>query len=288
MVQGPFISVIIPVYNGPDALSRAIASVLKQTYQNFELIVVDDCSVDPIEPAVRSFADGRIIYLRHGENKGVSAARNTGMRQASGSFLAFLDSDDEILPGRFEVQMKVFQDLPEDTGLLLSNLGNPGQQKETYVPRHIPSGHVDHSRFPGSVFVPPSSWMLRKDIADRVGFFDEKLITAEDADYFVRVSEQARIYYLKDVLGKKYLSFERKGYFLPRHFTGNDHFLEKHLPRMQKDPQYLSRFYYLKGKDLLRCSKRCEAREYFMKAFMVKPRIGYFLKYLKCLLPFKK
>ena len=281
MQADPLISVIIPVYNGPDALKRAVASVLDQTYRNFELIIVDDCSSDPVEEAVSSFTDGRIMYLRHDENKGVSAARNTGMRQASGSFWAFLDSDDEMFSSRLELQLKVFLDLGPDIGLMLSNLGSFDGEDQTYVPGDIPSGRVTCSRFPGSIFVPPSSWMLRRDVAGRVGFFDEQLITAEDADYFVRVLEQAQIYYLRKILGRKHLSFERKGYFLPRHFTGNDRFLEKHLDRMKKDPAYLSRFYYNKAKDLARSERRHEARAYFFKAFFLRPCIRYFVKYLR-------
>ncbi len=281
MNAGPCVSVIIPVYNGTEALSRAIRSVLAQTYPHFELIIVDDGSLESVETIVRSFQDDRIIYLRHTENKGVSAARNTGMQKARGSFLAFLDSDDEFLPEKLEVQIKVFEGLSQDIGLVLSNLGDP-EGPQTYVGRDVLSGHVTDAAFPGSLFVPPSSWLLRKAVAYRAGLFDEKIITAEDADYFVRVLEQARIYYLKDVLGIKYLSFDRKGYFLPRHFSGNDHFLQKHLPRMKKDPNYLSRFYYLKAKDLVRYAKIREARTYFLKAFLVKPRAGYLLKYIQC------
>jgi glycosyltransferase involved in cell wall biosynthesis len=281
------VSVIIPAYNGPEALGRAIASVLKQTYRNFELLVVDDYSDQPIDAMVGSFTDDRIIYVRHAENKGAAAARNTGMRQARGSLLAFLDSDDEFLPERLARQVEAFQALSEDTGLIVSNLGSPDDQAP-YVSSHIPSGYVTDAAFPGSVFSPPSSWMLRKDVADRVGFFDEAIIIIEDADYFVRVLEQARIYYLKDVLGIKYLSFERKGYFLPLHFSGNDRFLKKHLIRMQKDPDYLSRFYYLKGKDLVRSSRPREAGEYFLKAFWIKPDIGYLFKYIQCLFSWRK
>ena len=283
MEQDPFVSVIIPAYNGPEALGRAIASVLRQTYKKFELIIVDDYSADLIEDMTRSFRDDRIIYVRHARNQGAAAARNTGMRQARGSLLAFLDSDDEFLPERLETQVKAFGALSDDTGLILSNLRSPDEGKELFVPWQVPSDYVTCAAFPGSVFSPPSSWMLRKSVADRAGLFDEAISTIEDADYFVRVLEHSRIYYLKDVLGIKHLSFERKGYFLPIHFSGHDLFLKKHLLRMKKDPFYLSRFYYFTGKDLLRCSRQREAGKYFLKAFWVKPDVSYLFKYFKCL-----
>lgn len=283
MDKSPLVSVIIPAYNGPEALCRAIASVLGQTYKDFELIVVDDHSPESLEATVRSHGDERIVYVRHDVNKGAAAARNTGIRTARGVFLAFLDSDDIFLPQRLEVQLRTFQSLPADVGLVLSNLGSPDKESGPFVPRSVVSAYVTSAAFPGSIFSPPSSWMLRKTVVDRVGSFDEQIATIEDADYFVRVLEQARIYYLQDVLGIKYLSFERKGYFLPIYFSGNDRFLNKHLPRMRKDPQYLSRFYYLKGKDLVRCARSREAGGYFLKAFLVRPEPGYLLKYIKCL-----
>ncbi len=279
----PLVSVIIPVYNGPEGLARAIKSVLDQTYPNFELIIVDDYSTDPIEPTVKKFSDVRIQYHRHAQNKGASGARNTGMRLSKGKFLAFLDSDDEFLPERLEIQVNEFGRLPEDVGLIISNLGNLKKENCPYVSPGIASGYVESSAFPGSIFSPPSSWMLRKDIITRVGFFDEEIRVIEDADYFVRVLEQARIYYLKDILGNKHLSFERKGCYPPEYFLGNDRFVEKHFAKMQKDSNYLSLFYSNKGKDLCQVPRRTEARQYFLKAFLVKPSFKFLLKYLRSL-----
>ncbi len=279
----PLVSVIIPVYNGPEGLARAIRSVLGQTFENFELIIVDDCSTDPIEATVKEFIDLRIQYHRHAQNKGASGARNTGMRLAKGDFWAFLDSDDEFLPQRLETQVKEFVRLPEDVGLIISNLGNLEKKDCPYVAPQIASGFVNSCAFPGSVFSPPSSWMLRKDIMARVGFFDEQIRVIEDADYFARVLEQSRIYYLKDILANKYLSSERKGSYPAEYFAGNDRFLEKHLAKMQKDPRYLSVFYSNKGKDLAQVSRLGEARQYFLKAFWVKPSVKFLLKYLRSL-----
>src|SRR5687768_1799049 len=88
----PRVGVVIPVYNRPAAVCRAIRSVLRQTHQNFEIVVVDDCSTDDTLAAVREIRDPRIAVLRQDRNRGPAAARNTGARATSAPFLAFLDS----------------------------------------------------------------------------------------------------------------------------------------------------------------------------------------------------
>ena len=91
----PTVSVVIPAYNRAHLLKRAIQSVLNQTYQDFELIVVDDASNDNTEEVVKELRDEKIKYIRHRENSGAGVARNTGIRTALGRYIAFQDSDDE-------------------------------------------------------------------------------------------------------------------------------------------------------------------------------------------------
>ena len=91
----PLISIITPVYNRPELLRKAIQSVLGQTYNNFEYIIVDDASSEDIKSVVESFKDKRIKYLRHPVNKMMAASYNTGIKESKGEFIAFLESDDE-------------------------------------------------------------------------------------------------------------------------------------------------------------------------------------------------
>ena len=91
----PTVTIIIPTYNRAHLLGRAIRSVLTQTFHNWELIVVDDASTDNTKEVAYSFQDPRIHYLCHETNRGGPAARNTGIREARGLYIAFLDSDDE-------------------------------------------------------------------------------------------------------------------------------------------------------------------------------------------------
>lgn len=102
----PLISVIIPTYNRGDLIFRAINSVWEQSYGNLEIIVVDDHSQDHTPDIIQKIADSRLHYCRHETNLGGSAARNTGIKQAKGQYIAFLDSDDVWLPHKLETQLE--------------------------------------------------------------------------------------------------------------------------------------------------------------------------------------
>lgn len=106
----PTVSVILPTFNRSELVPRAIASVLEQTLTSFELIVVDDCSSDDTPAVVAGIPDERIRLLRHDKNLGLAEARNSGIRQARGRFVSFLDDDDELLPDKLMVQVSAFDE----------------------------------------------------------------------------------------------------------------------------------------------------------------------------------
>ncbi len=104
--EQPLVSAVIPTYNRAELISRAIDSVLKQSYTNLEIIVVDDCSQDSTPEVVNKIQDSRLYYYRHSTNQGGSAARNTGIKQSQGQYIAFLDSDDVWLPQKLDMQLE--------------------------------------------------------------------------------------------------------------------------------------------------------------------------------------
>ena len=114
----PLVSVIIPTRNRVEMLCRAVNSVLSQTFDNLECIVVDDESHDNTEKVINSFEDDRLKYFRHEKNKGASAARNTGIRQSKGGLIAFLDDDDEWIATKLEKQVPLLKGLPERFGMV--------------------------------------------------------------------------------------------------------------------------------------------------------------------------
>src|ERR1017187_7936626 len=105
----PTVSVVIPTYNRARILPRAVKSVVSQTLEDWELLVVDDGSADDTEQVVAAFGDSRIHYIRHERNRGQSAAQNTGIRASRGTYVAFLDSDDEWLPEKLAKVVDCFQ-----------------------------------------------------------------------------------------------------------------------------------------------------------------------------------
>lgn len=104
------ISIIMPSYNTGQYIGESIRSVLAQTYENWELIIVDDCSTDETVAVVSSFADPRICYFRNEENSGAAISRNRALREAKGRWIAFLDSDDLWHPEKLEKQMAFMEE----------------------------------------------------------------------------------------------------------------------------------------------------------------------------------
>src|SRR3972149_1034912 len=120
----PLVSVVIPSYNRADMLRRAIRSVLAQTFTDFELIVVDDGSTDNTVNPVEEFSDSRVRFMRRSVNEGAARARNMGVELSCGEWIAFLDSDDEWLPRRLELQMnRLEQDVEPTVGYCLVQEG---------------------------------------------------------------------------------------------------------------------------------------------------------------------
>src|SRR5919106_1816578 len=112
----PKVSVIIPTYNRVESLPLAIKSVLAQTFQDFEIIVVDDASHDNTPAVIARFNDERIRYIRHDTNKKISASRNTGVLNSRGSYIAFLDDDDEWLSEKLQLEVDLLDNSPLKTG----------------------------------------------------------------------------------------------------------------------------------------------------------------------------
>jgi len=180
-------SVIIPTYDRADRVTRAVSSVLAQTYPDFELIVVDDGSEDETLPALRPFLD-RIRLIRHERNLGVSAARNAGIRASRAPLVAFLDSDDRWLPEKLEVQARFFREHPDALACQTQEIWVRRGRRVNPASRHLkPSGDIFEPSLERCL-VSPSAVMLRRSLLDEVGLFDESLPVCEDYDLWLRIA----------------------------------------------------------------------------------------------------
>jgi glycosyltransferase involved in cell wall biosynthesis len=186
------VSVIIPTYNRSKYLEEAVYSVLEQTCQDFEIIVVDDGSTDNTREIVENFKDLRINYIFQ-KNRGAGAARNSGVRAARGSLIAFLDADDAWLPVKLELQVKALKINPR-CSIVYSNMyfwGHSGQKMpETFfqlLKWPPPRGKVLDKMAIRS-FGHPSTLLVRREVFEQIGHFDEGLPYCDDYDMLLRMA----------------------------------------------------------------------------------------------------
>jgi len=130
----PAVSIIIQTYNRRQSIGRSIKSVLNQTYRDFELIIVDDGSTDNTKELVADFNDERIKYVRHEENKGEAAARNTGIKAARYDYIVYQDSDDKWLPEKLARQIELLENASPEVGVIYTGFWKAENHKRTYVP----------------------------------------------------------------------------------------------------------------------------------------------------------
>ena len=196
------VSVIIPTYNRKDLLQRAINSVSSQTLAPYEIIVVDDGSTDQTKDWVLdSFPYVHYLYQ---DNSGVSSARNAGIKQAKGSWIAFLDSDDEWIPDKLEKQKRAIN-ASKEAWLCHTN--------EVWVRNSVRVNQMKkHQKYGGYVFencldicrISPSSVLIKKEVFEMVGLFDESLKVCEDYDLWLRITSVLPIIFLDQPLIVKY------------------------------------------------------------------------------------
>jgi glycosyltransferase involved in cell wall biosynthesis len=185
-----FVNVIIPTYNRSALLQKAIDSVLNQTHVNLELIVVDDGSDDDTGALLDRYKkkSAKKILVIHQNNKGPAAARNRGISESSAEYIAFLDSDDWLHPEKIGLQLAV---MDENIGSLISHT-----QEIWYRDGMLLNQKIKHRKQSGNIFdrcldlcaVSMSTVMLKRQLIEQVGVFDEDLPCCEDYDYWLRVS----------------------------------------------------------------------------------------------------
>ncbi len=242
----PLVSVVIPTYMRGDLLRRAIGSVVAQTCLDWELIVVDDASPDDsVTSVVAAFGDPRIRYIRHERNQGAPASRNTGIRAATGTYIALLDSDDEWLPEKLEVQLALFHDSSSDEiGVVVCNIISVRTLDDKIIGRRPNSirplsGNVYPALLGRRNMRPTSTILVKSAVLDRDKLFDEKLESSQEYDLLVRLAKDHRFETAGQYL---VLMHHHEGARISTsegRMSGMENALAKHYPELKKYPVVL-------------------------------------------------
>lgn len=269
----PVVSVIIPTYNRGHIVDQAIYSVLRQTCQDFEIIVVDDASTDNTEELIKGFSDPRIHYLRQQRNRGAPYARNLGAEVAQGKYLAFLDSDDLWFPELLKSQLTVLANCPPNVGMICCGMvRKQGQTYRTFLPTRRSLTFDGILIFSDGLCA--SSFLIRKTAFQAVGGFDVMYSSFQDFDFLLRVAAKYQIDAVDDIL----LEYRLGDDSISRNMIAKAKGLEQIIKTYSSDilrlgvmHRYLFRlgqYYVLSGN--LQLGRRCWARALRYKFLDIK------------------
>ena len=190
----PFFSIILPTYNRASFLTRSIGSVMKQDFQDWELIVIDDGSTDHTKEVVNSFKDQRIKYF-YQENSERSAARNRGVNQANSDWVCFLDSDDFLLPEHLHVLATFIENQKPSPGLIATGLIT--QQGQITKKKAFLALQKNVLEEIGSKFLIPTQCCVHRSVLEK-DQFDVRFRLWEDTHLWLRIAAQYPVYQIED------------------------------------------------------------------------------------------
>jgi glycosyltransferase involved in cell wall biosynthesis len=283
--MNPKVSVVIPSYNRPHLIGRAVRSVLNQTYQNFEIVIIDDSPDDETEKVVKSFNDIRIKYTRNKIRRNFSGAKNQGVEESSSDskYIAFLDDDDEYFPRFLEKTIKRLEE-KKDIVFVITHSEFRLQGGERF--RQIP-GKWDWNELWNKCV--GNGCVLRKEIFTKENiWYDEKTLF-EDLDLGLRILQRfkgelmpeiLRAYYYPLVKGESHSTS-----FTPETPSEVIEYSYKKNYQIYKEAgkKALAWLHCLTGKTFCRAGKIKEGRPHLLKAFKAYPRPGYLFYYLLAL-----
>lgn len=278
------VSIITPYYNGGRFIEKAVESLISQSYSDIEILIVNDASPDNPFELLGNLKknDVRIRILHHSENKGIAAARNTAIRNSTGSYIALLDQDDIWLPDKLQVQMEFIKSKP-DVGLVFSNyfrideagtITGQGEKCNTIVADKI-EGTLSSLFMKNRITA--CSVIFKRECIDTVGMFDESLKGGtDDYDMWLRIAGQYRVGYIDKPLVKRRSHGENtSGRFKEQgmldHLDIIDKICKTYPLLNQFKKERLSRIYYNLGRYYAKCGNKPEATRYFKNTISNSP-----------------
>ena len=268
----PKVSVIIPTYNRSHMITRAVESVLNQTYPEFEIIIVDDASTDSTYDVIRSINDSRVKVIRHERNMGGSRSRNTAIEASSGEYIALLDDDDEWLPEKLRKQVDVFRESSAETGLVYSGFSFISSKDNSVLKGIVPQKKGDLFRdFLNRDIICASTSVIKKDCFKKAGNFDETLSSCQDWDMWIRITRHYRVDFSGDILANVYIHGDQISTNLDSKISSRETLLKKYFNYLSEHPPILAFHYRRLG--IMNClaNNRIRAFSCFLKSLRLIP-----------------
>jgi glycosyltransferase involved in cell wall biosynthesis len=269
--NNPTVSIVIPTYNRARSIGHSIKSVLNQTYQDFEVIIVDDGSTDNTKEVVGNFNDERVRYIRHEENKGEAAARNTGIKFAGGKYIAFQDSDDEWLPEKLAKQIELFKDVSPHIGVVYTGFLKKENSEKTYIPFcwvRQKEGDIHKELLKGN-FIGSPVVLIRKECFKKAGVFDERLRNLVDWEMWIRISKHYHFKCIDEPLVVAHYHSDNISDDKSSLIEALELVLEKNFDEFKKQKKLLARYWVNIGDLLISSGEIRKGRDYLIKAIKV-------------------
>lgn len=248
MYNTPKVSIVIPTHNRPELLKRALNSVYAQTFDSFEVIVVDDGNAPRAYDVLGEYLSRpHFVYLETEKDRGGSRARNIGIKHAKGELVAFLDDDDEWLPKKLEMQIPLLQESTPKVGFVfcaVNNIHIDGRTETTPVNFDTRDySKIALIRFNGFL---TSGLVVRKVVFDEVGMFDEAFPSHQEAELMLRVAQKYQGIGLKEAYVNMRVSSvdDHIGGNIGRRIMGREMVLAKHANIFSRHPELLARHYF--------------------------------------------
>lgn len=283
--DAPLVSVVIPTANRPELLRRAIRSVLDQTYQHFELIIVDDGQRESAQHIPEEFSDPRIIYHKNETSLGGGGTRNVGATLAKGVYVAFLDDDDEWVKEKLKKQIDLFKKTDLTVGFCYTSIRTKSELKEevSQVLDGVNELHeLSLTHYKGFL---TSTLMVKKEVFDDVGGFDESLPSHQEAELIIRITKKYKGLGINEPLVVMDISgHEHIGGNMDRRIQGRELLLKKHADTYQAYPKKYARQYFQLALWYRSVHRYDEAKKILVKTILLDPMPRYIFHYIKLVL----
>jgi glycosyltransferase involved in cell wall biosynthesis len=259
------ISIILPTYNRASVIKRAVMSILDQAYTDFELLIIDDGSIDDTADVVGGINDERIRYIKNDTNQGQTIARNIGLKEVSGKYIAFLDSDDEWDKNYLKRQQSILKQQSNEYGLVYCKCKRMNGDSVSFIPKELIREDEVKSRLLAENFMTLQGVLLKKGYLDKCGLLDEEMPALEDWDFFIRLADICKFKYNDEVLVTMHASIDGANNNITNRIKAREHILGKYKSDMKAYHQVLNNHYYILTMENVFIGNKQKAIEFFKK-----------------------